>query len=343
MNIGLLSRRNLAVILPAVALVSEGTAGAETTRPNLHAAPIELETLLNLSEEQLAKVDTAAANLACADGLPGAEDLEPDSLLEKLYGWTEAVRAETEKYHYKFEADPVSFEHSEARYRMIVLITVLMQDFGVKYNSERIHNVDFTRPHDLFLSGLLRGTGGTCVSMPVLYVVIGRRLGYPLKLVEAPEHLFLRWEDPRTGERFNIEGTSQGFVSEPDEYYKEWPRNLSHREHEQGYFLKSLSPKEEVAVFLTTRGHALHDMGNLPEAQETYEKALALSPKNIPARTWLTRTFKKARTGRGVRKPVSRISRASRRHTSKTSGRRTEISQGGPWPQPRRASTKSSE
>jgi hypothetical protein len=42
----------------------------------------------------------------------------------------------------------------------------------------------------------------------VLYVAIGRRLGYPLKLVECKGHLFVRWEDAK--ERFNIEGTSRG-------------------------------------------------------------------------------------------------------------------------------------
>lgn len=42
----------------------------------------------------------------------------------------------------------------------------------------------------------------------MLYVAIGRRLGYPLKLVECKGHLFVRWEDAK--ERFNIEGTSRG-------------------------------------------------------------------------------------------------------------------------------------
>jgi tetratricopeptide (TPR) repeat protein len=97
-----------------------------------------------------------------------------------------------------------------------------------------------------------------------------------------------------------------------------------------------------LAVFLTTRGHALHDMGNLSEAQKTYEKALVLSPKNIPARTWLTRTIKRARIGSGLRKPASAISRAGRRQTNKTSSRRPEIPQRDLWPRPRRASTKSS-
>ena len=124
----------------------------------------------------------------------------------------------------------------------------------MRYNPDRIRNVDFTRLEDLFLHGLLSGSGGTCVSMPVLYVAIGRRLGYPLRLVEGPEHLFLRWEDNASGERFNVEGTSRSFLSEPDSYYETWPREMTEAERSQGYFLTSLTPREELAVFITTRG-----------------------------------------------------------------------------------------
>ncbi len=34
--------------------------------------------------------------------------------------------------------------------------------------------------------------GGTCVSMPVLYTAVARRLGYPVKLVLAKGHAFCR-------------------------------------------------------------------------------------------------------------------------------------------------------
>ena len=77
---------------------------------------------------------------------------------------------------------------------------------------------------DLFLHGLVNGTGGTCVSMPVLYVAVGRRLGYPLKLVTTAEHTFLRWENADSGERFNIEGTCRGYGRETDEHFRAWPR-----------------------------------------------------------------------------------------------------------------------
>ena len=72
---------------------------------------------------------------------------------------------------------------------------------------------------DLFLHGLLRPAlnpqpstlnlpRGTCSSMPVLYIAIGRRLGYPLKIVTTKAHLFIRWES--AAERFDLEGTGRG-------------------------------------------------------------------------------------------------------------------------------------
>ena len=50
--------------------------------------------------------------------------------------------------------------------------------------------------------------------MPILYIAIGRRLGYPLKLVHAHGHDFVRWDEPG-GERFNIDATSPGFHLRP--------------------------------------------------------------------------------------------------------------------------------
>lgn len=143
---------------------------------------------------------------------------------------------------------------------------------------------DFTRSQDLFINGLLDGTGGTCTSMPVLYVAIGRRLGYPLKLVAGTGHLFLRWDDSVTGERFNIEGTSRGFLSHPDEQYINWPRKPARAEIEGGYLLKSMTPREELAAFLDSRGTCLLHSGRLSDAAKAYRTAVELSPRFLPAR-----------------------------------------------------------
>ena len=57
--------------------------------------------------------------------------------------------------------------------------------------------------------------------MPVLYIAIGRRLGYPLKLVTTKAHLFIRWESAT--DRFNVEATGRGMNRYDDEHFKHWP------------------------------------------------------------------------------------------------------------------------
>ena len=115
-------------------------------------------------------------------------------------------------------------------------------------------------------------------------MAIGRRFGYPLKLVKAHRHLFVRWDDPEgkhwfNAERFNIEVT-EGVHFLPDDHYKTWPREISSEDIEAGIYLKSLSPEEEVAECLATRGHCLADNGRLAEAAQVFGLAAELSPHN---------------------------------------------------------------
>jgi regulator of sirC expression with transglutaminase-like and TPR domain len=86
------------------------------------------------------------------------------------------------------------------------MAVVMYEDFGIRYNPDRIAisgNLDpndrfFADSRDIFLHGLVGNRRmGTCSSMSVLYAAIGRRLGYPLKLATTKAHLFLRWEDDK--------------------------------------------------------------------------------------------------------------------------------------------------
>ena len=156
----------------------------------------------------------------------------------------------------------------------VALITVLQQDCDVRYNPARIREVDFSDSGDLFLHGLLgEDRTGTCVSLPVLYVALGRRLGYPLKLVTTNGHIFARWQSPDGKERFNIEGTNQGLSCFEDAYYQRWPHKITEQDIRACRYLKSLTPKEELALFLATRGHCLEAIGQLPQAQLAYVHA----------------------------------------------------------------------
>jgi hypothetical protein len=185
-------------------------------------APRSLRELCNFQDAELAQVDIARMNLLCADGLPGSESLDIDAILTSLADWAKRVRFDTDRHLYKFRRNPGEYENSEAYYRMAMLVTVLQQDLGVRYNLERMRDIDFTNSKDLFIHGMVNdNNGGTCVSMPVLYASVGRRLGYPLKLTTTHAHVFLRWEglqhaNPAWRERRNIEGSSSGMHSFPD-------------------------------------------------------------------------------------------------------------------------------
>ena len=244
-----------------------------------------------MTPEQLAEVDIAEMNLLCATGLPGAEDLDVDDCLATLDEWAAQVGRETERHLYRLY-DPRHAEHyghSEARLRAEMLAQVLAEDCGVRYNMERIRSIDFTNSKDQFIHGMIGDSnGGTCVSMPVLYVAVGRRLGYPLSLVLAKGHVFARWDDSNAGETFNIETTGNGGTGfPPDQHYRSWPHPVTDAEVKAGVYLKPLGPADELACFLAARGHCLLDNGRLSDAQTAYGHAHRLSPKDPLYLAWL--------------------------------------------------------
>ncbi len=135
--------------------------------------------------------------------------------------------------------------------------------------------------------------------MPVIYVAVGRRLGYPLKLVEARGHLFFRWDDPQgeqrgVPERFNIEGTGLGISTYPDAFYENWPEPWSDAERTGDWYLKSLSPVAELAAFLATRGECLADNGRTVEAIQAYQWACGLVPDDIRYRGQLAKYIRRS-------------------------------------------------
>ncbi len=229
--------------------------------------------------------DVAVANLRCAQALAGAENLDIESCLRTIDAWSERVRSETERHFYRFRKEAAEFENSEGYFRMLIMAVVLFEDFGVRYHEARISAPDstgdddhfFADSRDVFLHGLLGPQrSGTCSSMPVLYVAIGRRLGYPLKLVTTKSHLFLRWEGK--GERFNLEATGKGMNRYDDEYFKQWPFPVSDAEIEADGYLRSLTPAEELALFKSVRGHCLMEAHRNAEAERSYGQAMRLAP-----------------------------------------------------------------
>jgi hypothetical protein len=237
------------------------------------------EQLLKLTSEQLAKVDIGLMNLLCTQGLPGAENLDINECLKKLDYWAEHVRKDTELRIHNFQQNPAKYDNSENVFKMVNLVLTLKEDMGIHYNLENMARVNYSDSREIFIHGPLSGGNhGSCTNLPVFCISIARRLGYPIKLVSTSEHYFLRWEDTDKSERFNIEVSCTGTDVPKDEHYKNWPRKLNELDYLHGYYLKSLSPTEELAAFLHLRGDVLKDIGRSAESLVAYAQSYSLVP-----------------------------------------------------------------
>jgi hypothetical protein len=102
----------------------------------------------------------------------------------------------------------------------------------------------------------------------MLCAAIGRRLGYPLRLVRTHDHLFVRWEG-LIGERFNIECTTPGFVSYSDDYYRTCSAmTVSDSDVADGHLLQNFRAYEELGFLLDQRAICLGYNLLLEEAEE---------------------------------------------------------------------------
>jgi hypothetical protein len=239
-----------------------------------------------------AAYDVAVANLVCAQGLPGSENLNIEAVVDWIADAARRVEFATQLNYPKFLDRPGEFANSQAIFCMATLMTVLQTELGVRYNPARIDEpYEFRDSRDRFIHGITHGDGGTCMTLPVLVAAVGRRLGYPIKLAKGTIHVFCRWDG---GERstfqmndvFNIEATANGLVCDSDEHYLNWPYPPTDPVWDEKTYLKSLMPREELAMFFACRGFVLVEHGNYVQALEAYTCARRLSPDNMRYRAF---------------------------------------------------------
>lgn len=254
--------------------------------PEPFKQPHTLNELLALTPAQLEQCDIGLMNLLCAEGLPGAEELSVSNCVERLDGMAKYIQAETQRHYYKFREHPEQYRNSLGYYRMMMLGTVLVQDLGMRYNPDlALPQIDGKIPtlgqnsnsRDVFIHGLLDGKHfGTCASMPVLVVALGRRLGYPVNLAGAKLHAYVRYEEP-DGSHFNVEPTvTETFLTPDDEDYKNGQFKTSD-EDVKGYgWLQPRSNSHVLSGFLNIRAICLGNAKRYDESKEMFLRSASL-------------------------------------------------------------------
>ncbi len=257
-----------------------------------NVTPKSLSDLLSLDREQFDRCDIARTNLLCAEGLPGAEDIDLPRYLDLLDEMAVACDERINRSWRLFKRKPAEFDHSENVFRVLTMQHVLRTQFNVQYDekvsaivaSGKEWNSDDSS--EVFIHGILSDKRtGTCSSLPVFSIAVGRRLGYPLKLVRVPNHTLFRWDESDIGgEKFNIEHTPAGSTVRPDDYYYTWPclwteqmRALNERTK---VWLHSMNAEQEISKFLCNRALILRDVGRSDEAMMSVEVAYGIDPIN---------------------------------------------------------------
>ncbi|MBN1809901.1 MAG: tetratricopeptide repeat protein [Planctomycetes bacterium] len=136
---------------------------------------------------------------------------------------------------------------------------------------------DGRRPDGLVLAQALvpghapAGTEGTCLAMSYLFIVLGHRLGLPVRGVVVPGHFFVRYDDGRT--RINIEPLAAG-ARKTDSWY----RRTYAVPAVSSCYLRSLDARESMAPLYYNLGNIRLREGRFDDACRLYEKALEILP-----------------------------------------------------------------
>jgi regulator of sirC expression with transglutaminase-like and TPR domain len=149
----------------------------------------------------------------------------------------------------------------------LVLLST-MKDPG-PWNDNRPFRYDLDNPlgtnvTDKLLSHFLETRLGNCVSMPVMFVILGQKLGLPVTLSTAPLHVFAKFKKD-SGQWQNIEVTSYGTIT--DLHYEQ-QMAIPPLAMQNKLWLQTLTRRQSALVIIETLVE-FYDKTQQPERQLT--------------------------------------------------------------------------
>jgi hypothetical protein len=160
------------------------------------------EGLDKMVQAKDADIDLALANWLIVADIPEFQNLTREDYFKQLDAMTEQVKQKMAKWQ---AAGWPTANSDDPQTRCQRFCSAMIRlNFGYAKEFQDATNLTpmvmkalYSNPDNIFLAGLLRTKQGTCVSMPLIYLVIGQRFNMPVHLVEIGKHYFIRWDEPR--------------------------------------------------------------------------------------------------------------------------------------------------
>ncbi|BAV34777.1 hypothetical protein SCL_2500 [Sulfuricaulis limicola] len=137
-----------------------------------------------------------------------------------------------------------------------------------------------TKLSNKLLSRYLESKKGNCVTMPLLFVILGQRLGIDVTAATAPLHILVKFKD-ETGATYNLETTS-GANPARDVWYRE-QMPMTEEAVANGVYLRPLTRKETVAIMATTLAEHYFEQREFEKAITISDLTLEYYPRDVEA------------------------------------------------------------
>lgn len=173
------------------------------------------------------------------------------------------------------------------------------------WNSYRSFDYDFDDPfgkniRNKLISSYLASRKGNCVTMTLLFVIVGQRLGLDVTIATAPSHLFVKYTDPENGATYNLEAANGGKPARDVWIRQNNP--MTDQAIANGIYMRRLSKRETAAVMATTLTEYL-------AGRRQHEKVIALSdvvlkhyPKDATSMIWKGSAYGRLATKHFIKK-----------------------------------------
>lgn len=151
------------------------------------------------------------------------------------------------------------------------------------WNENRPYRYDLNDPfgtnvHNKLLTAYIASRKGNCVSMPLLFIVLGQKLGIDVTASLAPNHVFVKYRDS-DGKLYNLETTSGAGFSRDVWMRQQFP--MTDEALSSGIYMRPLTKKETVVVMVGTLLESYEQQGLDDQSIRLADLAHRYSPKDV--------------------------------------------------------------